>query len=84
MKQIVTLLSAGMMWAAFLASCSNEQIEIPAQTKLQVGVTTPAPFTKAPIWTVFPPSSEIGVTLVDTSNDKYDGTAYKNVRFTET
>ena len=73
------------MWAAFLASCSNEQIEIPAQTKLQVGVTTPAPFTKAPILSgVFQPNSEIGVTLVDTSNDKYDGAAYKNVRFTET
>ena len=83
MKQIVTLLSAGMMWAAFLASCSNEQIEIPAQTKLQVGVTTPAPFTKAPILSgVFQPNSEIGVTLVDTSNDTYGGTAYKNVRFT--
>lgn len=84
MKKIFksVLMFGGLM--SMMAACSND-VDAPVQkgdTPLQVKVMADNTHSRAIVHgEVFPADAEIGLTLVDAGDSKYDGTAYNNLLY---
>ena len=78
----------GAIASLLMASCSNE-LEVPqneaggGNSELSINVVTDNYESKGLVTDSYlPASSEIGVTVLNTSGGYYDGTEYNNIKFT--